>query len=195
MEWSVMGPYFGFFIFVWTYLRHYINIRILVSLFPLPLPTLMRWMISLLPSNLEKLVYASPVLSKLTQPIFPGWYSQFASVGSYQLDWVTQQYKCWISQWITFCLLLALQSVNLFWLFLILRIAYRYIRTGEEKDDRSEYEDDDEETPVEEKSLPEQKRESPTVLLNGAPLNQSGPEVVDEKATRRSPRKKTANRN
>lgn len=186
-----MGPYFGFFIFVWTYLRHYINIRILVSLFPLPLPAIMRWLVSLLPTAMEKSVYANPVLSKITQPIFPNWHSLYATVGPFELDWVTQQYKCWISQWITFGLLLALQSVNLFWLFLILRIAWRYIRTGEEKDDRSEYEDDDEEPAKDE----QQKLESPTVLLNGAPLNQSASESVEEKATRRSPRKKTASKN
>ena len=72
--------------------------------------------------------------------------AEFASVGPYTLNWDTQQYKCWISQWITFLLLTALQAVNLFWLFFIIRILWRVLRTmGEETvDERSEYDSDEE---------------------------------------------------
>ena len=48
----------------------------------------------------------------------------FRTVGPFVLDWSTQQYKCALSQWITFSLLFLLQLINLFWLFYILRIAY-----------------------------------------------------------------------
>ena len=56
-------------------------------------------------------------------------------------------YKCNLAQNIILGLLGPLQLVNLFWLFYILRIAYRFIRTwGEEAvDDRSDDEGDDEE--------------------------------------------------
>lgn len=36
-----------------------------------------------------------------------------------------------------------LQALNLFWLFFLLRIGYRYVWHGEEKDDRSEAEESD----------------------------------------------------
>ena len=66
----------------------------------------------------------------------------FRTVGSFELDWETQQYKCWISQYVAFGLLAALQSLNLFWMYLILRIAYHAIWT-QPKDDRSDEEDDE----------------------------------------------------
>lgn len=69
----------------------------------------------------------------------------FKTVGPYELNWVTQQYKCWISQYITFSLLASLQAVNLFWWFFICRIAYRFIIFKDADDDRSEYEPTDEE--------------------------------------------------
>lgn len=73
--------------------------------------------------------------------------SQFATIGPYELNWETQQYKCWISQWITFGLLAALQSVNIFWLVLILRILWRVVKTLGQvtEDERSEYDSEDEE--------------------------------------------------
>jgi hypothetical protein len=73
--------------------------------------------------------------------------SQFATVGPYDVDWPGQQYKCWISQWVTFGLIAALQSINIFWLYLILRILWRIaVSFGEEvEDDRSEYSDEEEE--------------------------------------------------
>lgn len=71
--------------------------------------------------------------------------TEFRTVGDYTLNWDTQQYKCWISQIITFSLILALQLVNIYWLFLIMRIAYRLVVTKVAEDVRSEDEDSDEE--------------------------------------------------
>ncbi|KAI4258612.1 MAG: hypothetical protein LQ352_001147 [Teloschistes flavicans] len=108
-------PYFAFFIAVWVYTRHYINIRILQS-------------ISLTPEN-----------------------SEFAAIGPFDLNWETQQYKCWISQYITFSLLACLQCINIFWLWYIAKVAVKVMRGGLKKDDRSEdEEDEDEEKKVEE---------------------------------------------
>lgn len=53
--------------------------------------------------------------------------TEFRTIGLYELNWEGQQYKSWFSQVITFTLLASLQAVNLFWLFLILRIAKNYI--------------------------------------------------------------------
>ncbi|KAJ5368645.1 uncharacterized protein N7496_008405 [Penicillium cataractarum] len=71
--------------------------------------------------------------------------TEFRTVGPYELNWETQQYKCWISNIITFALLAMLQSLNLFWLYCLLRSAWKFISTGEKKDDRSEDESDGEE--------------------------------------------------
>ncbi|KAL2156232.1 hypothetical protein VTH82DRAFT_977 [Thermothelomyces myriococcoides] len=94
------GPYYFMFMVVWIYLRHYLNLRILFSLF-----------------------------------------TEFKTVGPYELNWETQQYKCTISFVITLALLSALQALNLFWLFFILRIAYRFIVHNIAKDDRSDAEE------------------------------------------------------
>lgn len=131
----IVGPYFGAFIFIWIYLRHYLNLRIL-------------W-------------------ATLTE---------FRTVGPFDLNWETQQYKCWISQYITFGLLASLQAVNLFWLFLILRIAKNYVFSKAIADERSEDEDEGEE--VEhiqqdaQKSIQDAQTNGtkPTVLLNGKPV-------------------------
>ncbi|KAJ3496328.1 hypothetical protein NLG97_g2734 [Lecanicillium saksenae] len=95
----IVGPFFGMSLGIWTYLRHYQNLRILYSLL-----------------------------------------GEFRTVGPYELNWETQQYKCWISNVITFALLAFLQGLNLFWLFCLLRIGYRYIVHNVAKDDRSEAE-------------------------------------------------------
>jgi acyl-CoA-dependent ceramide synthase len=67
--------------------------------------------------------------------------TEFATVGPFEINWETQQYKCRLSQVIAFSLLAALQAVNLYWWFLICRIAYRFVVTSEVDDERSEYED------------------------------------------------------
>jgi acyl-CoA-dependent ceramide synthase len=80
----------------------------------------------------------------------------FKTVGPYELNWDTQQYKCWISQYISFALMASLQAINLFWFFLICRIAVRFIVAGDAEDDRSEYEPSEEETEQREKELKEE---------------------------------------
>ena len=99
-------PYFSFFITVWVYMRHYINLKILYSLV-----------------------------------------TTYSVVGPFELNWETQQYKCWISQYITFTLLAFLQAINLFWLVYILKIALNMVIKDDLKDERSdeEYSDEEEE--------------------------------------------------
>lgn len=75
--------------------------------------------------------------------------TEFRTVGNYTLDFATQQYKCWISLPIIFVLISAVQILNLYWLVLILRILYRYIWTGVEKDERSDEESEMEQTKAE----------------------------------------------
>ncbi|KAL8717046.1 MAG: hypothetical protein Q9225_005682 [Loekoesia sp. 1 TL-2023] len=102
LDLRIVAPYFGFFIAVWVYLRHYINISILHSIT-----------------------------------------TTFATIGPFELNWETQQYKCWISQYITFSLLATLQAINIFWLYFILRVAVKVYRGGEKKDDRSDEEEEE----------------------------------------------------
>lgn len=70
--------------------------------------------------------------------------TEFRNVGEWELNWDTQQYKCWISQPIVFFLIGALQIVNSYWLFLIFRILWRYVAGGVTKDERSDDEDEEE---------------------------------------------------
>ncbi|OAA71368.1 Longevity assurance, LAG1/LAC1 [Cordyceps fumosorosea ARSEF 2679] len=107
----LIGPYFFVFVCVWVYLRHYINLKIIVSMF-----------------------------------------TEFRTVGPFELNWETEQYKCWISQYITTALLTSLQALNLFWLFYILRIAYRFVRDSSATDDRSD--DEEDETTTTKQSVP-----------------------------------------
>ena len=72
----------------------------------------------------------------------------FRTVGPFELNWDTQQYKCWISQYITFTLLASLQALNLFWLYLIFRIAYRILFGEAAKDVREEGEDTEDEAAI-----------------------------------------------
>ena len=127
-----MPPYFAFFMCVWFYMRHYLNLKIMYSMaFPTPLT------------------------------------SQFATIGSYELNWETQQYKCWIAQAITFALLAALQAVNMFWGFLILRIAYRIVFKNIQEDERSEYESDEEEEAEKKALIEESRADEKEQLMNG----------------------------
>lgn len=98
-----MGPYYFIFMCVWIYLRHYLNLRIIYSLF-----------------------------------------TEFKTVGPYELDWAGEQFKCPLAFMITCALLSALQALNIFWLFFIIRIAYRFVVHNVAKDDRSDGEDDTE---------------------------------------------------
>ncbi|KAI1498249.1 longevity assurance proteins LAG1/LAC1 [Biscogniauxia marginata] len=97
MNSPLQGPSFCLCIIVWTYLRHYVNLRILYSLL-----------------------------------------TEFSTVGPYELNWETEQFKCLISNVVTFVLLAALQALNLFWLYCLLRSAYKFVFLGVAKDDRSE---------------------------------------------------------
>lgn len=98
-------------IFVWTYLRHYLNLHILWSMF-----------------------------------------NEFQTVGPYVLDWDGGQYKSPLAFWIAFPLLAVLQSLNLFWLYCLMRNAYRYIVYDIKKDDRSD-DEEEEDGPVDLKEL------------------------------------------
>lgn len=68
--------------------------------------------------------------------------TEFPTEGSYVLNLATQQYKCWMTLITVFVPLLALQLVNIYWLFLILRLLHRYIWRGVQRDDRSDTEYD-----------------------------------------------------
>lgn len=120
--------------------------------------------------------------------------TEFRTVGPFELNWETQQYKCWISQYITFALLASLQAVNLFWLFLILRILKNYLFDNIKKDERSDDEDEDELVEQEpnvtasatgtDQPLPSNAKENlaPQVLVNGEPVNNRGPRTRSKKA-------------
>jgi acyl-CoA-dependent ceramide synthase len=154
-------PYFGVFIFAWTYLRHYHNLRILASMLPLPWPlpadATAALAHALAPAAAAVGPYAAAARARLLAlplvpaalahlPVLPE-KAQFATVGSFGLDWAGQHYKFPASQWIAFGLLAALQAVNLFWLFLIARILWRMLLSFGDvvEDERSEYGSDDEE--------------------------------------------------
>lgn len=83
--------------------------------------------------------------------------TEFRTVGEWEVNWVTQQYKCYISQPIVFGLIGALQIVNIYWLFLIIRIMYRYVAAGVAKDERSD--DEDEESDSQEEVAKTKKEE------------------------------------
>jgi acyl-CoA-dependent ceramide synthase len=113
----LVGPYFFIFMCAWIYLRHFVNLKIIWSIF-----------------------------------------TEFQTIGPFELNWVTEQYKCRLSQVISASLLSSLQALNLFWLFFIVRIAYRFLRDSTANDDRSDdgedvddedEEDEDEDEPVE----------------------------------------------
>ncbi|KAK0722565.1 TLC domain-containing protein [Lasiosphaeria miniovina] len=109
---SIMAPFYAFFVFVWIYMRHYLNLRIIFSLF-----------------------------------------TEFKTVGPYEINWETQQYKSPLAFWVTLGLLGSLQALNLFWLFFIVRIGYRFAVTNVAKDDRSDAEDSEvEDEPVDTKT-------------------------------------------
>ncbi|KAK7975396.1 hypothetical protein PG989_013859 [Apiospora arundinis] len=94
---AIVGPFFVTNVGVWIYMRHYLNIRILISIL-----------------------------------------TEFKTVGPYELNWHTEQYKCWISNVIVLVLLSFLQSLNLFWLWCLLRSGFRYVVYNIKKDDRSD---------------------------------------------------------
>lgn len=124
-----MEPWFVLFMGMWIYLRHYLNLRIIFSLF-----------------------------------------TEFKTVGPYELNWETQQYKCSLSFYITLSLLASLQALNLFWLFFIIRIAYRLVVYNQAEDDRSEADESEVEERERElqKDKTEEKAEEKQKLLPAA---------------------------
>ncbi|KAL2221654.1 ceramide synthase membrane component [Thermoascus aurantiacus ATCC 26904] len=153
---AIIGPYFGLFVAVWIYLRHYINLKIL-------------WAVL----------------------------TEFRTVGPFELNWETEQYKCWISQYITFALLASLQAVNLFWLFLILRILKNYLVNSVKRDERSDNEEEEEQAPAkdtngtaaiangEETTVTRRnvgkENQTPQVLVNGEPVVAATPTANGKK--------------
>lgn len=98
--------------------------------------------------------------------------TEFRTVGPFELDWDAEQYKCWFSQYITFGLLACLQAINLFWLYLILRIAKNFVFNKDWQDVRSDDEGSDEDDVKEETTkLVQQdisvKVNAPKLLVNG----------------------------
>lgn len=80
---------------------------------------------------------------RILYSMLPG--AEFSTVGPYTLDVGTQQYKSPLANVVTFAMLAALQSLNIFWLYCLLRSAYRLVFLGVAKDDRSEGEEEKEE--------------------------------------------------
>ncbi|KAK0945393.1 sphingosine N-acyltransferase lag1 [Friedmanniomyces endolithicus] len=118
LDFWITGPYFVMFLCIWAYLRHYINLLVLKTLLP--------------PGRI-------PYTNIRT--------GEFATVGPYELNWELQQYKSSVSQPMVFLLLASLQTINIIWFFLLVRIALRYLIKGEQKDERSEDEAEEEEMP------------------------------------------------
>lgn len=69
--------------------------------------------------------------------------TEFRTIGPYVLDWEAEQFKSGLSNVITFMLLAALQALNIFWLYCLLRNGYRFIAFGIAKDDREEEEEEE----------------------------------------------------
>lgn len=132
-----MGPYFFIFVLVWIYLRHYINIKILISEF-----------------------------------------TEFKTVGPYGVVWETECYKGAEAHIISTALLSALQALNIFWTFFVLRIGYRYVFHNVHEDDRSEAEDEEEEEI--------QDAAAPALQLNGRPVAKTtGVDIKTDSVTNR----------
>ena len=88
--------------------------------------------------------------------------TEFRTVGPYELNWETQQYKCLLSNVITLVLLLALKALNIFWLYCVLRNGYKFVVYKSRKDDRSEESEVDETIPI------EKVKDSPAIpIING----------------------------
>jgi acyl-CoA-dependent ceramide synthase len=100
----------------------------------------------------------------------------FRTVGPYELDWAAEQYKGWLSQTITFSLLAILQGINLFWLYMIIRVAYNVVFANIVADVRSEDEDEDEENEDPQKQNEKSQKAIPqSPALNGM-MNGNGNE-------------------
>ena len=115
--------------------------------------------------------------------------TEFRTVGPFELNWETQQYKCWISQYITFALLATLQSINLLWLFFILRIAYniafaKVIHDVRSDDEASEDERDGDRG--QNGTAEARHKRTNGRISNGNALEPSAESVVERRRERRS---------
>ncbi|KAM5435292.1 sphingosine N-acyltransferase lag1 [Microsporum ferrugineum] len=118
----LVGPFVGATISMWIYMRNYLNLRIIFSLF-----------------------------------------NEFDNIGPTELNWEKEQFKCTYTKFGFLVLLVALQSLNLFWLFLLVRIAYRFVVHNVAKDERSEAEESELEEMAE-----KAKEAGSSNLLNGS---------------------------
>jgi len=104
-------------------------------------------------------------------------FNEFKTVGPYVLDWAAEQYKCPLSHYISTVLLASLQGLNLFWLFYILRIAYRFVFQDQLEDDRSDNDDNEFEQEQRLDALARQGIDGvsgPKVLVNGQAVTEGG---------------------
>ena len=111
--------------------------------------------------------------------------TEFRTVGPFELNWETQQYKCWISQYITFALLACLQSINLLWLFFIVRVAYNIAFAKILKDVRSDDEESEGEKDGERGQLSTAEHEGNHKKANGRVANGQAPESNTEAVVKR----------
>ncbi len=111
--------------------------------------------------------------------------TEFRTVGPFELNWETQQYKCWISQYITFALLASLQSLNIVWLFFIVRIAYKIAFAKVIQDVRSDDEDTEEEKESEQGQIDSPELEAKKKKPNGKIANGKAPESNTEAVVER----------
>lgn len=90
---------------------------------------------------------------------------EYREVGPYGTNFETGQYKGVLSNVVTFSLLASLQTLNLFWLYCLLRAAYKLVVLNIAKDDRSDDDEDEEEEEVVDKLT---EGVSTGVKVNGA---------------------------
>lgn len=90
---------------------------------------------------------------------------EYREVGPYGTNFETGQYKGVLSNVVTFSLLASLQTLNLFWLYCLLRAAYKLVVLNIAKDDRSDDDDEEEEERVSDDKLANGK--STGVEMNG----------------------------
>jgi len=102
-------------------------------------------------------------------------FNEFKTVGPYGIVWEIGQYKGPLSHYISTGLLGTLQAINLFWLFLICRVCYRFVLFNNLQDDRSDNEDGqvevEEQVKVQDTPSIQLTTASEEVLTNGHKMN------------------------
>ena len=111
--------------------------------------------------------------------------TEFRTVGPFDLNWETQQYKCWISQYITFALLASLQSINLLWFFFIVRIAYNIAFAKVISDVRSDDEESEDENEGQRRQIDTAGPETKEKRANGRAANGNAPQPNAETMSER----------